>query len=140
MRDSGLLDVLMIELRLLPPSVAGGAGTDMSEYMPDVCVRGDGSVDDAFTVEFLTVAALTREPEQLKRCVGARTRSSTQAECLHYLGTTSAWKGLVRQLARRAYCDNNDSVEQDEILLRSIQSNDVSDASEQTTTPSSIQN
>ena len=42
---------VMIWLGMLPPS--GVANIAMKEYVPDVCVREDGSVHDLHTVEFL---------------------------------------------------------------------------------------
>jgi len=113
-REAGLVDI-MIRMGMLPPS----DGTNMREYVPDLCIKQDGSVDNLHAIKYLTISALSREPKKLKRCVNAQTKASAELECLHYLGKTASWKKLVRQLARHAYCDGDDSLEQDEILLRS---------------------
>jgi hypothetical protein len=129
---AGLMDA-MIRLGMMPSS----GGTNMMEYVPLLCVREDGRVDDLRTVKFLTIVALSREPKQLKRCVDARTMASAEAECLHYLGKTPSWKRFVRQLARRAYCDSNDSLAQDEALLQSMESS--ASGERESVAPSSIQ-
>ena len=66
----------------------------------------------------------TRKVEAVCGCSDEGKFKSAEAECLHYLGNTPSWKGLVRQLVQRDYCDGNDSLVQDEILLRSMQSSD----------------
>ena len=107
----------MIRLGMLPPSRDA-----WNSYVPDLCARVDGSVDDNNAVRYLTISALSSSPKSLEKCINSLTINSTTLNCLHYPGKDEMNKKTVRKLARRMYCDQKNSLEHDLALLNSLQS------------------
>jgi hypothetical protein len=122
--DEKVLVRVMNELGLLPSSLNGGIDHDaVHDYIPDFCIKKDGSVDnDDDALKILTIAALSTAPELLERCVAAETKDVMELECLHYINKAERRMQLVQRMARYKYCDQQDSIENDENLLQSLQS------------------
>lgn len=114
------LGKIMVRLGIVPPSPNAW---DM--YVPDICVKADGSVDDdenGYAMKYLTLAALSESQTSLKRCSNSNTSEGSELNCFHYPGKNRLIKGFITKLANDAFCDHRNPVQHDEAMLNTLQS------------------
>ncbi|GFH49757.1 hypothetical protein CTEN210_06233 [Chaetoceros tenuissimus] len=113
--DSRLIDTMVL-LKLLPDNALDYSTNELKSFLPDVCVRADGSIDDDFTNRVLTIASLS-DVGLLDHCLESKTHELAEAHCLHIAGRVNRKQQLVQWLAQQAYCEKHSSAELDEEVL-----------------------
>ena len=113
--DSRLIDAMVL-LKLLPDNALDYTTNELKDFLPDVCVRADGSIEDDFTNKVLTIASLSGV-DNLDRCLESKTSELAEAHCLHFVGRVNTKQQLVQRLAQQAFCEKHSSSDLDEEVL-----------------------
>lgn len=102
----GLTDILL-DLRMIPSRTV----------FPDVCITGDGHVQDVQLANVLRVLSLGLDIEKLSVCI----TSKSSKDCIYYDTSSENVSTFIQIMAGRAYCAKHTSLNEDLEMLKSFQ-------------------